>query len=88
MLQTGHPPLALTPPFASAQAARSTRNAPGAPLTHSVATCARSPAGLAAATLLFITTGLLSVTQVSQVRDALHKQVSAGIAESSGALAR
>ena len=45
-------------------------------------------AGLAAATLLFITTGLLSVTQVSQVRDALHKQVSAGIAESSGALAR
>ncbi|MBV6289550.1 methyl-accepting chemotaxis protein [Pseudomonas sp. MAFF 301350] len=45
-------------------------------------------AGLAAATLLFITTGLLSVAQVSQVRESLHKQVSANIAESSGALAR
>lgn len=44
--------------------------------------------GLAAAAVLFLTTGLLSVAQVSQVRDSLHKQVSASIAESSNALAR
>ncbi|GFM53097.1 methyl-accepting chemotaxis protein [Pseudomonas cichorii] len=45
-------------------------------------------AGLAAAFVLFCTTSLLSVTQVAKVRDTLHSQVSASIAESSTTLAR
>ncbi|MBX8602610.1 methyl-accepting chemotaxis protein [Pseudomonas cichorii] len=45
-------------------------------------------AGLAAAFVLFCTTSLLSVTQVAKVRDTLHSQVSASIAESSNTLAR
>lgn len=45
-------------------------------------------AGLAAAFVLFCTTSLLSVTQVAKVRDTLHNQVSASIAESSTTLAR
>ncbi|HEX5842953.1 MAG TPA: methyl-accepting chemotaxis protein [Pseudomonas sp.] len=44
--------------------------------------------GLAAAIVLFLTTSLLSLAQVSQVRDTLHKQVASSIAESSNALAR
>nr|WP_306456337.1 methyl-accepting chemotaxis protein [Pseudomonas sp. LJDD11] len=43
---------------------------------------------MAAAAVLFLTTGLLSVSQVTQVRSSLDRQVSASIAESSGALAR
>ncbi len=43
---------------------------------------------LAAAGVLFLTTGLLSFTQISQVRDSLYKQTSASISESSSALAR
>lgn len=44
--------------------------------------------GLAAAIVLFLTTSLLSLAQVSQVRETLHSQVAASIAESSNALAR
>ncbi|QEI07300.1 methyl-accepting chemotaxis protein [Pigmentiphaga aceris] len=43
---------------------------------------------LAAAVVLFLATGLLSVVQVSAVRDSLRQHASASIAESSGALAR
>ena len=44
--------------------------------------------GLAAAIVLFLTTSLLSLAQVSQVRETLHSQVAASIEESSNALAR
>nr|WP_192980780.1 methyl-accepting chemotaxis protein [Pseudomonas sp. EggHat1] len=44
--------------------------------------------GIAAATVLFLTTSLLSLSQVSQVRDTLRSQVESSIAESSNALAR
>lgn len=44
--------------------------------------------GIAAATVLFLTTSLLSLLQVSQVRDTLRSQVESSIAESSNALAR
>ena len=44
--------------------------------------------GLAAAVVLFLTTSLLSLAQISQVRDTLRSQVEASIAESSNALAR
>ncbi|EJO91538.1 methyl-accepting chemotaxis sensory transducer [Ectopseudomonas mendocina DLHK] len=44
--------------------------------------------GIAAATVLFLTTSLLSLLQVSQVRDTLRGQVEASISESSNALAR
>jgi methyl-accepting chemotaxis protein len=44
--------------------------------------------GLAAATVLLLTTTLLSVAQVTQVRKTLYTQVSASIDETSGALAR
>ncbi|MDP3847498.1 MAG: methyl-accepting chemotaxis protein [Pseudomonas sp.] len=44
--------------------------------------------GLAAAAVLFITTSLLSLAQVSQVRDTLRNQAEASISESSNALAR
>ncbi|WP_295476559.1 methyl-accepting chemotaxis protein [uncultured Pseudomonas sp.] len=43
---------------------------------------------MAAAAVLFLTTGLLSVYQVTQVRNSLDRQVSASIAESSNVLAR
>lgn len=43
---------------------------------------------LAAAAVLFLTTGLLSFSQISQVRESLEKQASASIRESSSALAR
>jgi len=44
--------------------------------------------GLAAAIVLFLTTSLLSLAQINQVRSTLHAQVAASIAESSNALAR
>ena len=44
--------------------------------------------GLAAATVLFLTTSLLSLLQVTQVRDTLRSQVESSISESSNALAR
>ncbi|CAM3816856.1 methyl-accepting chemotaxis protein [Ectopseudomonas alcaliphila] len=44
--------------------------------------------GLAAATVLFLTTSLLSLIQVTQVRDTLRNQVESSISESSNALAR
>lgn len=44
--------------------------------------------GLAAAIVLFLTTSLLSLAQVTQVRATLQSQVAASIAESSNALAR
>jgi len=44
--------------------------------------------GLAAAAVLFLTTSLLSLAQVSQVRGTLRSQVETSIAESSNALAR
>ncbi|MEO4048811.1 methyl-accepting chemotaxis protein [Pseudomonas sp. CAU 1711] len=44
--------------------------------------------GLAAAVVLFLTTSLLSLAQISQVRDTLRGQVEASIAETSNALAR
>lgn len=44
--------------------------------------------GLAAAIVLFLTTSLLSLTQVSQVKQTLHQQVASSIMESSNALAR
>ncbi len=44
--------------------------------------------GIAAATVLFLTTSLLSLSQVSQVRDTLRSQVESSITESSNALAR
>ncbi|MBH3338393.1 methyl-accepting chemotaxis protein [Pseudomonas mendocina] len=43
--------------------------------------------GIAAATVLFLTTSLLSLSQVSQVRDTLRSQAEESIAESSSALA-
>nr|WP_161867094.1 methyl-accepting chemotaxis protein [Pseudomonas yangonensis] len=43
--------------------------------------------GIAAATVLFLTTSLLSLSQVSQVRETLRSQVEESIAESSSALA-
>ncbi|MCO8165531.1 methyl-accepting chemotaxis protein [Pseudomonas sp. 21LCFQ010] len=43
---------------------------------------------LAAAAVLFLTTSLLSLSQITQVRDTLYKQTSASIGESSSALAR
>lgn len=44
--------------------------------------------GLAAAGVLFLTTSLLSLAQVNQVRSTLRSQVEASISESSNALAR
>ncbi|ALN19233.1 methyl-accepting chemotaxis protein [Ectopseudomonas mendocina] len=44
--------------------------------------------GLAAATVLFLTTSLLSLLQVTQVRDTLRSQIESSISESSNALAR
>ncbi|WP_068639439.1 methyl-accepting chemotaxis protein [Thauera butanivorans] len=44
--------------------------------------------GIAAATVLFFTTGLLSLTQVGQVRDTLRSQTESSIAETSATLAR
>ncbi|MDP3814872.1 methyl-accepting chemotaxis protein [Pseudomonas sp.] len=44
--------------------------------------------GLAAAIVLFLTTSLLSLAQVTQVRGTLRSQVEASIAETSNALAR
>ena len=44
--------------------------------------------GIAAATVLFLTISLLSLLQVSQVRETLRSQVESSIAESSNALAR
>nr|WP_079202119.1 methyl-accepting chemotaxis protein [Pseudomonas sp. CC6-YY-74] len=44
--------------------------------------------GLAAATVLFITTSLLSFVQVSQVRSSLSDQAASSINDASGALAR
>ncbi len=43
--------------------------------------------GLAAAAVLFLTTSLLSLTQVSQVRDSLRAQAESAIIEEGGALA-
>ena len=44
--------------------------------------------GIAAAAVLFLTTSLLSIAQVSQVRNTLSSQVESSISESSNALAR
>nr|WP_313404372.1 methyl-accepting chemotaxis protein [Pseudomonas sp.] len=44
--------------------------------------------GIAAATVLFLTTSLLSLLQVTQVRDTLRSQIESSISESSNALAR
>ncbi|WP_252271604.1 methyl-accepting chemotaxis protein, partial [Pseudomonas subflava] len=44
--------------------------------------------GIAAAAVLFLTTSLLSLAQVSQVRSTLRSQVESSISESSNALAR
>ena len=44
--------------------------------------------GLAAAVVLFLTTSLLSLAQISQVRETLRNQVEASIAETSDVLAR
>jgi methyl-accepting chemotaxis protein len=44
--------------------------------------------GLAAATVLFLTTSLLSLVQVSQVRTSLNEQTESSIKDSSGAMAR
>ncbi|UTW08266.1 methyl-accepting chemotaxis protein [Pseudomonas benzenivorans] len=44
--------------------------------------------GLAAAAVLFITTSLLSLVQISQVRSSLNEQTESSIKEASGALAR
>ncbi|TRX76822.1 methyl-accepting chemotaxis protein [Pseudomonas mangiferae] len=44
--------------------------------------------GIAAAAVLFLTTSLLSVTQISQVRSTLRNQVEANIIETSNSLAR
>jgi methyl-accepting chemotaxis protein len=44
--------------------------------------------GIAAATVLFLTTSLLSLSQVSQVRDTLRNQIESSLSESSNALAR
>ncbi|WP_263143494.1 methyl-accepting chemotaxis protein [Pseudomonas sp. RIT-PI-AD] len=44
--------------------------------------------GIAAAAVLFLTTGLLSLAQISQVRHTLRSQAEASISESSNALAR
>ena len=44
--------------------------------------------GLAAATVLFITTSLLSLVQINQVRTSLNEQTASSIKDASGALAR
>ncbi|MBS7661108.1 methyl-accepting chemotaxis protein [Pseudomonas lalucatii] len=44
--------------------------------------------GLAAATVLFLTSSLLSLVQISQVRASLNEQTESSIKDSSGALAR
>ncbi|QLC74644.1 methyl-accepting chemotaxis protein [Pseudomonas sp. LPB0260] len=44
--------------------------------------------GLAAATVLFLTTSLLSLVQISQVRNSLNEQTESSIKDASGALAR
>lgn len=44
--------------------------------------------GIAAATVLFLTTSLLSLSQVGQVRDTLREQAESSITASSNALAR